>query len=111
MAKHHNAWDNGGAFKVLLGKPWLTQVKATQSFVNNTLHLPGLKPIPNAYPLTEKRTEEPEELEEPKGELKTEPKEELKVEPKVEEAKVELKEEEPKEEPKEESWQEQTVMP
>ncbi|KAF8695811.1 hypothetical protein RHS03_07890, partial [Rhizoctonia solani] len=82
-------FDSGRAFKVLLGKPWLTQVKATQSFVDNTLHLPGLKPIPNAYPLTEKRTEEPE-LEEPKGELKTEPKEEL------------------KEEPKEEPWQEQT---
>ncbi|KAF8761009.1 hypothetical protein RHS01_00299 [Rhizoctonia solani] len=69
------------ANKILLGKPWLTQVKATQSFVDNTLHLPGLRPIPNAYPLTEKRTEEPEEL-------KTEP----------EEAKVELKEEEPKKE-------------
>ncbi|KAF8685482.1 hypothetical protein RHS04_00782 [Rhizoctonia solani] len=108
LRSNFEVFDSGGAFEVLLGKPWLTQVKATQSFVDDTLHLPGLKPIPNAYPLTEKRTEEPEESEEPKGELKTEPREELKVEPKVEEAKVELKEEEPKEEPKEEPRQEQT---
>ncbi|QRW20470.1 Retrovirus-related Pol polyprotein from transposon opus [Rhizoctonia solani] len=56
-------FDLGGAFEVLLGKPWLTQAKATQSFINNTLHLPGLTPIPNAYPLVEGWTrKEPNKL-------------------------------------------------
>ncbi|GAB1528396.1 hypothetical protein RhiTH_011590 [Rhizoctonia solani] len=56
-------FDLGGAFKVLLGKPWLTQAKATQPFINNTLHLPGLTPIPNAYPLVEGWTrKEPNKL-------------------------------------------------
>ncbi|GAB1528281.1 hypothetical protein RhiTH_011473 [Rhizoctonia solani] len=56
-------FDSGGAFEVLLGKPWLTQAKATQSFINNMLHLPGLTPIPNAYPLVEGWTrKEPNKL-------------------------------------------------
>ncbi|KAF8691925.1 hypothetical protein RHS03_08698, partial [Rhizoctonia solani] len=58
-------FDSGSAFKVLLGKPWLTQAKATQSFINNMLHLPGLTPIPNAYPLVEGWTrKEPNKLKE-----------------------------------------------
>lgn len=68
-------FDSGGAFEVLLGKPWLTQVSATQSFTDDTLHLPGAEqPIPNGYPLNEEpeypgtRRPSPEALSEPKAE-------------------------------------------
>ncbi|QRV79934.1 Retrovirus-related Pol polyprotein from transposon [Ceratobasidium sp. AG-Ba] len=47
-------FDSGGAFEVLLGKPWLTLVKAEQRFEDDSLKLDGLEyALPNGYPLLE----------------------------------------------------------
>lgn len=51
-------FDSGGAFEVLLGKPWLTETKAVQSFEDDCLRLPGIeKPLRNGFPLLEPEAE------------------------------------------------------
>ncbi|KAG8723899.1 hypothetical protein FRC09_001302 [Ceratobasidium sp. 395] len=90
-------FDSGGAFEVLLGKPWLTSVKAEQRFGDDSLKLKGLtEPLPNGYPLKE-RTTQPAYMREMEveREAKEETKEEVKEEVKewMEEAKEEEREE------------------
>ncbi|QRV73561.1 hypothetical protein RhiJN_01575 [Ceratobasidium sp. AG-Ba] len=52
-------FDSGGAFEILLGKPWLTLAKAEQRFGDDSLWLDGLtQPLPNAYPLREQPVDE-----------------------------------------------------
>ncbi|KAG8723621.1 hypothetical protein FRC09_002498 [Ceratobasidium sp. 395] len=48
-------FNSGGAFEILLGKPWLTMAGAEQRFGDNSLKLEQLEDVlPNRYPLRER---------------------------------------------------------